>query len=136
MVMFDRFTVQARRVVAQAEAEARGFAHPWLGTEHLFLGVLAQPDTRAAGVLAKFGVRLDSARDALTAVVGRGGIPDADAAALRTVGIDLDQVRRAAEASFGPGALDQLPARRCRARTGLLHRRRRRNSSTRDGSLH
>jgi ATP-dependent Clp protease ATP-binding subunit ClpA len=37
-------------------------------------------------------------------------------AALRTLGIDLDEVRRRVEASFGPGALDEVPRRRPRRR--------------------
>lgn len=32
-----------------------------------------------------------------------------DADALRAIGIDLDEVRRMAEESFGPGALDRAP---------------------------
>jgi ATP-dependent Clp protease ATP-binding subunit ClpA len=128
--VFERFTVEARQVVAQAEVEARAFGHPWLGTEHLLLGVLARPETQAAHVLADLGVSADGARAALGALVGRGGFREADAAALRTVGIDLEQVRHAAEATFGPGALDRAPARRCRrGRRGLWRRRRAVDSS-------
>jgi ATP-dependent Clp protease ATP-binding subunit ClpA len=129
--MFERFSEQARQVVVQAEAEARAFAHPWLGTEHLLLGVLAQPDTRAAGVLIDLGVSSGRVRAVLAALVGRGGFGESDVAALRTVGIDLEQVRHAAEASFGAGALDRPLARRCRrGRTGLLRRRRRGQDSS------
>ncbi len=121
--MFERFTPAARQVVVRAQDEARDFAHPWLGTEHLLLGVLAQSDTDASAVLIDLGITLDSARATLGQLVGRGGFCERDAAALRTVGIDLDQVRHAAEASFGLGALDRPPAWRCRRGSWLRRRR-------------
>jgi ATP-dependent Clp protease ATP-binding subunit ClpA len=112
--VFERFTPGARQVVVRAQHEGRAFAHPWIGTEHLLLGVLAAADLSASAALADVGVRLDTARAALGQLVGRGGFCQSDAAALRTVGIDLDEVRRAAEASFGAGALDRPPVWRCR----------------------
>lgn len=123
--MFTRFTPEARAVVERAEREARSFAHPWIGTEHLLLGVLGASSSAASDLLVGHGVTLDTTRTALDRLVGRGGFRTEDAAALRTVGIDLDQVRQAAEASFGPGALDRPPARRCRRRSGLRRRRER-----------
>lgn len=131
--MFERFTSDAREIVVRAQHEARDFAHPWIGTEHLLLGVLAAPDSPSATVLAECGVTLDIARAALGRLVGHGGFCEGDAAALRTVGIELDQVRRAAEASFGPGALDRPPAWRCRRRS--LFRRYRRRLDHTSGNL-
>jgi ATP-dependent Clp protease ATP-binding subunit ClpA len=104
--MFERFTQPARQVVVRAQEEARSFRHPWLGTEHLLLGVLAQPEAPGVSALTELGVNLASGRAALHQLVGRGGLGESDAEALRTLGIDLDEVRKRAEASFGPGALD------------------------------
>ena len=104
--MFERFTSPARRVVVRAQEEARTFRHPWLGTEYLLLGVLAQPEAPGVSVLTELGVTLDRGRAALGQVVGTGGLGVSDADALRTLGIDLDEVRRRVDASFGPGALD------------------------------
>ena len=104
--MFERFTQSARQVVVCAQDEARTFGHPWLGTEHLLLGVLAQPEAPGVSALTALGVNLDRGRAALRQLVGRGGLGEGDADALRALGIDLDEVRRRAEASFGPGALD------------------------------
>ena len=124
--MFERFTLAARQVVVCAQEEARTFGHPWLGTEHLLLGVLAEPQAPGVSVLAELGITLDTGRAALRQLVGRGGLSESDADALRTLGIDLDEVRRRVEASFGPGALDypwlslnvpRLQAR-CRRRGG------------------
>jgi ATP-dependent Clp protease ATP-binding subunit ClpA len=120
--VFERFTPDARQAVARAQHEAQAFAHPWIGTEHLLLGVLAA-DSPAAASLTEAGITLDGARAALQQVVGRGGFCERDAAALRSVGIDLDHVRRAAEASFGPGALDRPPVWHCRRRALFRHRR-------------
>jgi ATP-dependent Clp protease ATP-binding subunit ClpA len=109
--MFQRFTPAARQVVVRGQDEARRFGHPWLGTEHLLLGVLADPGAPGVSVLTDLDVTLDTGRVALGQLVGRGGLCESDAEALRTLGIDLDEVRRRVEASFGPGALDEVPRR-------------------------
>lgn len=119
--MFERFSAGAREVVVRAQQEARSFGHSWVGSEHLLLGVLAQPDAPGVSVLTELGVTLDTGRAALGQVIGRGGLDARDADALRTFGIDLDEVRNRVEAAFGPGALDR-PVRR-RARRRLLWRR-------------
>jgi ATP-dependent Clp protease ATP-binding subunit ClpA len=123
--VFERFSPAARQVVVRAQGEARGLAHPWIGCEHLLLGVMVESDSQAVAVLTDAGVTADRVRHTLEQVVGRGGFCAEDAAALRSVGIDLDQVRRAAETSFGPGALDRPLLRRCRRRSVLRRRRRR-----------
>jgi ATP-dependent Clp protease ATP-binding subunit ClpA len=109
--MFQRFTPAARQVVVRGQDEARRFGHPWLGTEHLLLGVLADPGAPGVSVLTDLGVTVDTGRVALGQLVGAGGLCESDAEALRTLGIDLDEVRRRVEASFGPGALDEVPRR-------------------------
>jgi ATP-dependent Clp protease ATP-binding subunit ClpA len=116
MTMFQRFTPAARQVVVRGQDEARRFGHPWLGTEHLLLGVLAEPGAPGVSVLTDLGVTLDTGRTALRQLVGSGGLRESDAEALRTLGIDLDEVRRRVEASFGPGALDEVLRRRARRR--------------------
>lgn len=110
--MFERFTQPAREAVLRAQEEARRLGHDHIGPEHLLLAVLAD-DTTAATVLRELGADHDRLEQAL-ATLGSG-----DAEALGTIGIDLDAVRRHAEASFGPGALDGPPRRR----RGFLRRR-------------
>src|SRR6266516_1672615 len=104
--MFERFTEPARQVVVRAQEEARSFGHPWLGTEHLLLGMLAEPRAPGVSVLTDLGVTVATGRAALRQIVGSGDLCESDAEALRTLGIDLDEVRKRVEASFGPGALD------------------------------
>src|SRR5947209_7271771 len=40
VVMFERFTYEARRVVVLAREEARELGHAHIGTEHLLLGLI------------------------------------------------------------------------------------------------
>lgn len=103
--MFERFSQPAREAVVRAQEEVRLLDGQWLGTEHLLLGVLADADSSAGAALRRLGVTQAVTRRRIGELVG----PEAglDAEALRSLGIDLDAVRRAAEAAFGPGALNQ-----------------------------
>jgi ATP-dependent Clp protease ATP-binding subunit ClpA len=110
--MFERFRQDARRAVVRAHEEAAAAGQGEIGCEHLLLGLLAGPGPAAAAMTAA-GLELTALRSRLPQA-GRADPDPLDAEALASVGIDLDQVRRAAEATFGPGALDR--ARRARAR--------------------
>ncbi len=70
--MFELFTDEARRVVVLAQEAARGLDHNYIGTEHLLLGLLDDPEGTAAPVLAAHGVAFDGVRDQVVSVVGRG----------------------------------------------------------------
>jgi len=100
--MFERFTTQARQVVVLAQEEARQLRHGWIGTEHLLLGLLGEDGGAARQALRERGLQAATVRQRVIALVD-GGL---DPQALATLGIDLDQVREATEAAFGPGALD------------------------------
>jgi ATP-dependent Clp protease ATP-binding subunit ClpA len=107
--MFERFTNGAREVVVAAEDEARGLGHGYIGTEHLLIAVLGRPESLSGRLLAESGLTVERARDEARLVVGAGRI---DPAALATIGIDLDEVRRRVEDVFGAGALEP-ESRRC-----------------------
>ena len=102
--MFERFTDDARQAVVAAQAEARALRAVRIEPAHLLLA-LAVDQGRGGHVLRAVGADHASIR---SAVARSGGALDADA--LAAVGIDLDQVRAAAEAAFGPGALERRPA--------------------------
>ncbi len=108
--MFERFTTAARDVVISAQHEREEFGHPFVGTEHLLLGLLNEGAGGAYAVLHRAG--LTGSRCAKTSgnVLRQGPLGDADAEALQAIGIDLDEVRAKVEATFGPGAL-QVPAK-------------------------
>lgn len=101
--MVSRFTKSARAVVERAQHEALASGSGAVGAQELLLGV-ATGDGRGARVLAEHGATPEALR-------GRADALDGEA--LAAIGIDLDEIRRRAEQSFGPGALDR--ARRPRA---------------------
>jgi ATP-dependent Clp protease ATP-binding subunit ClpA len=70
--MFERFTAYARHVVVLAQEEARQLNHNYIGTEHILLGLLGEPDGIAFRVLRDIGISLEGARQEVTAVVGTG----------------------------------------------------------------
>lgn len=111
--MFARFTGEARRVVVLAQEIARMRRAGRIGTEHLLLGVLRSPGTPGEELLAAAGI---DARVVMEEFDRADDVPDRDA--LATLGIDLDAVRSAVEAGFGPGALDR--PRRGRWRAGHI----------------
>ena len=110
--MFERFTDRARQVAIDAQVSARQLGHGHVGTEHILLGLL-QGDGIAARVLASLGITAAAVEREVLAEVGRGPLGAGDAEALGAIGIDLEEVRRRVEASFGPGALQWRPGRGC-----------------------
>jgi ATP-dependent Clp protease ATP-binding subunit ClpA len=97
--MFERFSKSARQVVVRAQAECRALGHGRIGTAALLIGV-ATGDGRAARVLAEHGATPEALR-------AQAAGPALDGHALAAIGIDLDEIRRRAEAAFGPGALER-----------------------------
>jgi ATP-dependent Clp protease ATP-binding subunit ClpC len=73
--MFERFTERARRVVVQAQHEARALDHGYIGTEHILLGLIDEGQGVAATALISMGVSLDQLRQAVQDVIGRGAEP-------------------------------------------------------------
>ena len=61
----NHLTDNALQSLKHADAIARGFNSPYIGTEHLLLGVLAQDSSMGAKLLEGAGVTLDRARLAL-----------------------------------------------------------------------
>jgi ATP-dependent Clp protease ATP-binding subunit ClpC len=69
MAFFSRFTERAQRALVTAQREAAGLGRSYVGTEHLLLGVLADPGA-ADAVLGN--VRLEDVRQEIVALLGRG----------------------------------------------------------------
>lgn len=103
--MFERFTTSARRAVTLAQEEARMLDRPRIGTEHVLIGLAGDGADPASRALRSAGVTAAALR---AAARGRS-VDRLDADALALLGIDLDQVRQAAEERFGQGALDAAP---------------------------
>jgi ATP-dependent Clp protease ATP-binding subunit ClpA len=105
--MFERFTNEARETVVRARREAMESGPDPIGTHHLLLA-LASPEAGLAHEVLR-GAGLDERRIRAEIVRLVGTPPRVlgaeDAAALRTIGIDLDSVLARIEESFGPDAL-------------------------------
>ena len=111
--MFERFTDRARKamLLARTAAAERG---DQIRPVYL-LHALASADGVAARALADLGVDADTVGRQLdrTAPLGRpleGEAASSDAEALAAIGIDLEEIRRKVEESFGPGALERVPS--------------------------
>ena len=70
--MFELFTNRARHTVVLAQEEARGLQHNYIGTEHILLGLLAEPHGLAFRVLQGFGMSLEGTREEVEAIIGIG----------------------------------------------------------------
>jgi ATP-dependent Clp protease ATP-binding subunit ClpA len=106
--VFERFTTPARSVVTLAQQEARELGRANVGTQHVLLGILGTPDTAGARALEALGIRERDVREDVRRLDrDRSAFSDQDADALRGVGIDLDEVRRTVEQTFGSGALER-----------------------------
>jgi hypothetical protein len=111
--MFERFTDNARRVVflAGTKATERGD----LVRPVYLLHALTVADGVAARALAGLGVDSDSVERGLDRIAPQAnplgaGSSSEDAEALAAIGIDLDEIRRRVAESFGPDALQRVPA--------------------------
>ena len=70
--MFERFTSRARHVVVLAQEEARGLRHNYIGTEHILLGLLGEPEGLASRALTGLGMSLEGTRQEVMDLVGAG----------------------------------------------------------------
>jgi ATP-dependent Clp protease ATP-binding subunit ClpC len=70
--MFERFTDRARRIVVQAQGEARTLNHDYVGTEHILLGLIWEGNGAGAKALESLGISLDTVRQQALAIIGQG----------------------------------------------------------------
>jgi ATP-dependent Clp protease ATP-binding subunit ClpA len=100
--MFERFTKDARSAVVDAQLVARDAHSDQIDSRHLLVA-LAESTGPARSALADGGLDVTELITRARASIEAG---DAlDPAALAAVGIDLDEVTRRTEATFGEGAL-------------------------------
>lgn len=107
--MFERFTGPARESVITAQEEARALAGAQILPTHLLLGAAAAAEVSrspVAPVLAAHGLTVEAMRTELRTMGQGPHLGEEDAVALKSLGIDLEAVRRAVDAEFGAGTLD------------------------------
>ncbi|MDQ6984899.1 MAG: ATP-dependent Clp protease ATP-binding subunit [Candidatus Dojkabacteria bacterium] len=66
------FSPRARQVIQLAYQEALDLNHNYIGTEHLFLGLILEREGLAAQLLKKYAITHEGARQAVVKVVGEG----------------------------------------------------------------
>lgn len=102
--MFERFSQHARDAVIGAVRRADWDNEDRVTPEHLLVALLAD---EGAGLAPLLGEQVTAAEISgeLERLRRRGGLSDADAAALGEIGIDLGAVLDTVERSLGPDAL-------------------------------
>src|SRR5664279_766917 len=96
---FARFTDQARASFTLAKDEAQRFRHPYIGTEHLILGLLRVDDCVATRALRNLGAAPSKVRTAVEFIIGRGDRPVVGDVGLtprakRVIELAIDEARR------------------------------------------
>ena len=117
-MVFTKFSKSAKTVVIGALRGAEQAKSRQIAEEHVLLGLLDQDDSRAAVLLAAHEVPKDEVSQAYRAAEKVGGLSQADAAALRELGINLDEVIASIHREHGDDALTgQQSGSRRRGRT-------------------
>jgi ATP-dependent Clp protease ATP-binding subunit ClpA len=67
-------TPRAKKVMELAVQEAQQLVHLYIGTEHILLGIVAEGEGVAAGILEKLGATLPTVRSQVTAVLKKDNV--------------------------------------------------------------
>ena len=103
-------TPHARKVIELAAEEARRLGHNYIGTEHLLLGLVAEGEGMATGILESLGAHPSALRSGLEFVVRRrkradetrlGFTPGAN----KALGLAAEEARRLGHSEIGTGHL-------------------------------
>ena len=102
------YTSRAKKVLELAMQEFQLLGHDYVGTEHLFLGLLAEERGLAARVLREFGAELEAARAEAVRLLGPSVAPRARAHHVdlgrAALGGALRPRRVTVQVDFGDGA--------------------------------
>ncbi|GGB11306.1 ATP-dependent Clp protease ATP-binding subunit [Macrococcus hajekii] len=96
--MFGKLTERAQRVLAHAQEEAIRLQHNNIGTEHLLLGLVKEPEGIAAKVLAEFDITEEKITNEVEQLIGQGtglaGTIQYTPRAKKVIELSLDEARR------------------------------------------
>jgi ATP-dependent Clp protease ATP-binding subunit ClpA len=101
--MFERFTQEARATVVGAQQVARDTGSRGIDTRHVLVALVERPGS-VPQALGAAGVDAQAIAAKARSDLRAGGL---DGGALAALGIDLDAVRRQADAVFGLDALER-----------------------------
>jgi len=98
--LYGRFTRRAQKVILLAQEEARKLGYPYIGTEHLLLGLIREGEGVAARALAEIKIDPHKIRAAIEKMVepGQGGTALVEVSftprAKRVLELSIDEARR------------------------------------------
>lgn len=98
----------AEPYLAAGAEQARRLGHSYVGTEHVLLALIHDPDGGVTALLRQLGVSTDTVEERLARWLSASR-RKIDPEALAALGIDLETVRERLEQTFGPGALERTP---------------------------
>ncbi|HET6933236.1 MAG TPA: Clp protease N-terminal domain-containing protein [Candidatus Angelobacter sp.] len=90
---------ESKRVLEHAAQQAETMGDRHIGTEHLFLGLLLEPNSLAAGILRELDIRLDVVREQLRA---QRSAPPAESSGLQALPFSKDLTEQASEDLLPP----------------------------------
>ncbi|QCT75729.1 ATP-dependent Clp protease ATP-binding subunit [Macrococcoides canis] len=97
-MLFGRLTERAQRVLAHAQEEAIRLNHNNIGTEHLLLGLVKEPDGIAAKVLAAYNITEEKVVSEVEQLIGHGtdmgGTIQYTPRAKKVIELSLDEARK------------------------------------------
>ncbi|MGW0230974.1 Clp protease N-terminal domain-containing protein [Actinopolymorpha singaporensis] len=103
---FERFTARARTCLAAAGDTARAMGHNYVGTEHLLLGLYAEPQSIAARILTEAGTGPAAVHEAVRTRLAAFTPPEG-AAPAKAAGQELPRTPRA-NAALGAAVTEAL----------------------------
>ena len=65
------FSQETKRILVAAAAEADRLGHNYVGTEHLLLGILCEPETAAGQILTAHGIKRTDVREQIARITRR-----------------------------------------------------------------
>lgn len=65
------FTPQAKHILERASEEAQNLGHPYVGTEHIMLGIISDQKSIATSVLSNLGISADKFRKEILELLGQ-----------------------------------------------------------------
>ncbi len=97
--MFGRFTKRAQKVIMLAQEEAVRMHYPYVGTEHLLLGLIREGEGIASRVLADLNINAEGVRSAIEQIIEPGQAPGQVEVTLtprakRVLELAVDEARR------------------------------------------
>ncbi len=69
---FGKFTQRSQKVLILAQEEAKRFRRPYVGTEHILLGLIGEGEGVAAKTLAILGIQFEQVRALVEQAMGKG----------------------------------------------------------------